>query len=186
MDKVKLGHNAFTYPMPMTLVGAVVDGKPNFMAVGWVSRVNARPPMIAVALGSHHTNAGIHEHGEFSVNIPDIELLKAVDYCGLVSGKRQDKSGVFELFYGDLAHAPMIQACPLTMECRLVQAVQLPTNTVFIGEIVEAFIGEQYLTDGKPDIQKLRPFTLTMPDNRYWAVGDQVGRAWGSGRDFTT
>ena len=63
MDKVKIGKNTFVYPMPMVLVGTVVNGKANFMAVGWVSRVNFNPPMIAVALGKYHyTNGGIHKN----------------------------------------------------------------------------------------------------------------------------
>jgi flavin reductase (DIM6/NTAB) family NADH-FMN oxidoreductase RutF len=79
MEKTKLNNNAFVYPMPVTLVGAVVEGKPNFMPVGWVSRVNARPPLIAVAIGRHHTNVGILEHGEFSVNVPSVDMLEATD-----------------------------------------------------------------------------------------------------------
>ena len=43
MSKVKIDTNAFTYPMPMTLVGAMVDGRPNFLAVAWVTRVNYPP-----------------------------------------------------------------------------------------------------------------------------------------------
>lgn len=59
MNKVKIGNNPFVYPMPMVLVGTVVDERANFMAVGWVSRVNFNPPMIAVALGKfHYTNTG--------------------------------------------------------------------------------------------------------------------------------
>jgi flavin reductase (DIM6/NTAB) family NADH-FMN oxidoreductase RutF len=184
MAKVEIAHNAFVYPMPMVLVGAMVQGRANFMAVGWVSRVNHRPPMIAVALGRHHTSAGIHERGEFSVNIPDQSLLEATDYCGLVSGQRRDKSGMFETFFGELRHAPMIEACPLTMACRLVQEVPLPSNTLFIGEIAAAYCEERCLTDGKPDVRLLRPFTLTMPDNNYWLVGDHAGKAWGAGKSF--
>jgi flavin reductase (DIM6/NTAB) family NADH-FMN oxidoreductase RutF len=184
MEKEKLSSNAFVYPMPMTLVGAMVEDKPNFMAAAWVSRVNNRPPMMAVAIGSHHTNAGIHEHRAFSVNIPSLDMLEVTDYCGLVSGRKVDKSELFTLFYGELAHAPMIEACPVSLACRLVQAVELPSNTLFIGEIVEAFASAEVVTDGKPDIEKMRPFTLTMPDNRYWTVGEVAGRAWGSGRGY--
>lgn len=184
MNKVKLNNNAFVYPMPVTLVGAVVEGKPNFMPVGWVSRVNHRPPLIAVAMGPHHTNAGIHEHGEFSVNIPSVDMLEVTDYCGLVSGRKVDKSELFTLFYGDLVHAPMIEVCPVTLACKLVQTVELPTNTLFIGEIVEAYAGADSMTDGRPDIEKIQPFSLTMPDNRYWRVGEYAGKAWGSGKQY--
>ena len=40
MSKIKIDSNAFTYPMPMTLVGAMVNNRPNFLAVAWVTRGN--------------------------------------------------------------------------------------------------------------------------------------------------
>ena len=185
MNKVKIGNNTFVYPMPMVLVGTVVDGKANFMAVGWVSRVNFNPPMIAVALGNfHYTNRGIHKNKTFSVNIPGSDLIEKVDFCGLVSGEKTDKSEIFDVFYGDQPTAPMIRECPLCMECKLHSAVDLPSNTLFIGEIVETYTEDRYLTDGKPDIEKINPFTLTMPDNNYWKVGENAGTAWSIGKDF--
>jgi len=171
--------------MPMVLVGSVVDKKANFMAVGWVSRVNFNPPMMAVALGKYHySNTGIHKHKAFSVNIPGMELIKKVDYCGLVSGGKVDKSIIFDIFYGDLPDAPMVQQCPVCMECKLVNEIDLPSNTLFIGEILETYIEERCLTEGKPDIKKINPFTLTMPDNNYWNVGEKAGKAWSIGKDF--
>ena len=185
MSKVKISNDAYVYPMPMVLVGAVVEGRVNFMAVGWVARVNYQPPMIAIALGGgHHTNAGIHEHKAFSVNMPGMDLIERVDYCGLASGKTTDKSQLFEVFYGEVPHAPMIRECPLTMECRLFEAVNLPSNTLFVGEIVAAHCDERFLTDGKPDVKKMSPFVLTMPDNNYWILGEQVGKAWHAGKSF--
>ncbi len=183
MPKIEIAKNAFPYPMPMVLVGTLVQGRPNVMAVGWVTRVNFKPPMIAVALGkTHYTNRGIHETGAFTVNVPSDDLLVKVDYCGLVSGKKEDKSTLFTLVRGENTGAPMIDECPLFMECTVVQVVELPTNEVFIGEIVGAYADTDCCTDGKPDIEKIRPFTLTMPDNRYWHIGDEAGKAWGAGK----
>jgi len=182
MDKIKIDSNAFVYPMPMTLVGAVVDGKPNFLAAAWVTRVNFKPPMIMVALGEHYTNAGIDANGAFSVNVPDVALMEKTDYCGIVSGRKVDKSKLFDVFYGSLPAAPLIRECPLSMACRLHQAVKLPFDTLYIGDIVEVYTEERYLTDGKPDVQKINPFTLTMPDNRYWRLGGEAGKAWSAGK----
>ena len=187
MARVKIDPNAFVYPMPMVLIGTTVENRANFMAVAWVSRVNARPPMIGVALGkNHYTNAGIHENKTFSVNIPGMDLLEKVDYCGLVSGKNDDKSRLFDIFDGELPNAPMIQQCPLCMECKLVNPVDLPTNTLFIGEIIGTYTEERFLTDGKPDVRKMIPFTLTMPDNNYWGMGNNVGQAWSIGKNLKT
>jgi len=182
MDKIKIDANAFVYPMPMVIVGAVVEGKPNFMAAAWVTRVNFKPPMIMVALGDHYTNRGIDATGAFSINVPDVALIEKTDYCGIVSGRKVDKSKLFDVYYGSLPGAPLIRECPLAMACRLNQAVKLPFDTLYIGDIVEVFTEERFLTDGKPDVKKMNPFTLTMPDNHYWRVGEMAGRAWSDGK----
>ena len=184
MEKVRIDNNAFVYPMPMSIVGAIVDGKANFMAVGWISRVNFKPPMIAVALGPHYTNKGIDAQKAFSVNIPGTALIEKTDYCGLVSGKNTDKSQLFDVFYGEEKGAPLIRECPVCMACKVCHEVQLPTNKLYIGEIVEVFTEDRYLSDGQPDIRKIAPFTLSMPDNNYWKVGEQVGSAWHIGKNL--
>lgn len=79
----------------------------------------------------------------------------------------------------------MIAECPLSLECRVMQTVDLGSHELFIADIVATWTEERFLDErGKHDITKLRPFTLTMPDNRYWAVGEQVGDAWSIGRTF--
>jgi flavin reductase (DIM6/NTAB) family NADH-FMN oxidoreductase RutF len=183
MQKIDIGNNVFPTPMPVVLVGSRVEGKVNFMAVGWVSRVNSRPPMVGIGINKvHYTPKGILENRAFSINVPGTDMVTVTDYCGLVSGKTTDKSVLFEVFYGELDAAPMIASCPLTLECRLTQTVDLPSNYFFIGEIVSAHCGEAFLKDGKPDMAKIDPLLLTMPDNRYWAVGKQVATAWSAGK----
>ena len=183
MEKIRIeSMDAYVYPMPMTIIGAVVEGKPKFMAAAWVSRVNFKPPMMMIALGPHHTNLGIDANGAFSINVPDVSLLEKTDYCGIVSGRKVDKSKLFDVFYGSLSGAPLIRECPVCIACRVNQAVKLPVDTLFIGDVVEVYTEERFLTNGKPDIQKVNPFTLTMPDNGYWRVGEKVGRAWSDGK----
>jgi flavin reductase (DIM6/NTAB) family NADH-FMN oxidoreductase RutF len=185
MQRVSISQQAFPYPMPMSIVSTVVDGKVNHMAVGWITRTNFQPPMIGVALNkSHHTNRGIREHRAFAVSIPSVDLVRAVDFTGLVSGANVDKSELFKVFYGAVEHAPMVAECPLAMACRLAQTVDQPTNEFFIGEIVEAYCAEQFMTGGSPDVEKINPITLTMPDNRFWAVGSRVAEAWSVGKGY--
>jgi flavin reductase (DIM6/NTAB) family NADH-FMN oxidoreductase RutF len=78
----------------------------------------------------------------------------------------------------------MVAGCPVTMECKVFEAVDLPSNTLFVGEIVAAYSEERYLSDGIPDVEKIQPFTLTMPDNNYWLVGGHAGKAWNIGKNF--
>lgn len=182
MEKQQI-HNNFFIPMPVVLVGTQVSGKANFMTVGWCARANANPPMIVCGIGNHHyTPKGIMETKTFSVNIPSAGLLEKTDYCGLVSGEKVDKSGVFDVFYGSLKTAPMIKECPVSLECRLVQTVPLPTNSLYIGEIVGAYADGRIIKEGKPDFPEIDPLFLTMPDNRYWTLGKYAGDAWSAGK----
>ncbi len=185
MAKVNLGANAFIYPMPVTLVGATVEGRANFLAVAWVMRVNREPPLLAVSLNkARFTSGGIRQHQTFSVNFPGAGLMEKADYCGLVSGRQVDKSSLFRVFYGELETAPLIEECPLGLECRLYEVVELPGSHLCIGEIVAAYADEDCLTDGQPDILKVNPLVLTMPDNHYWTVGARAGKAWAAGKDL--
>jgi flavin reductase (DIM6/NTAB) family NADH-FMN oxidoreductase RutF len=182
MEKQQI-HNNFFIPMPVVLVGTQVSGKANFMTVGWCARANANPPMIVCGIGNHHyTPKGIAETKAFSVNIPSAGLLEKTDYCGLVSGEKVDKSGVFDVFYGSLKTAPMIKECPVSLECRLVQTVPLPTNSLYIGEIVGAYADGRIIKEGKPDFPEIDRLFLTMPDNRYWTLGKYTGDAWSAGK----
>jgi len=182
MKKLNIGANIFI-PMPVTLVGSMVGEKPNFMAAGWMTRVNATPPYVAVAINkSHYTPIGIRETRFFSINLPGADMAVETDYCGFVSGDKTDKSAVFELYYGELKTAPMIQKCPLCLECKLVDVYEMPTNSLFIGEIIAAYAEDRYLTNGEPDAKKMSLMILTMPDNNYWAIGQHVGEAWSIGK----
>ncbi|MDD5421779.1 MAG: flavin reductase family protein, partial [Synergistaceae bacterium] len=73
---------------------------------------------------------------------------------------------------------------PVNMECRLIESVRLEVDTIFIGEVRNAWTEEKYLTNGTPDITKVSPFCLSMPDNRYWSIGEQVGKAWHDGLEL--
>jgi flavin reductase (DIM6/NTAB) family NADH-FMN oxidoreductase RutF len=188
MEKIPIGAKTFLYPNPTTLVGANVRGKPNFLAIGYCGIVQHSPAMIAVGSSkAHYTNAGIKENGTFSVNIPSEEMVRITDYCGIVSGKTVDKSTLFETFYGTLGTAPMIKECPINLECKLVQTLDYGyTHEVFIGEIVEAYSEERYLTGGLPDIKKIKPIVFSMHDYNYWKIGEHLGRGFNIGKKFRT
>jgi flavin reductase (DIM6/NTAB) family NADH-FMN oxidoreductase RutF len=185
MDKINLGSTIPAYPMPVSLVGAYVDGKPNFMAVAWFTMASYKPPRIAITLGKgHYTNPGIRENKTFSLCLPSEDMVEITDYCGIVSGKKTDKSEIFDLFYGELKTAPLIRDCPLCIECKLVKIVESGPNEIFIGEIMGTYTEERFLTDGKLDFKKMKPLILSQPDTSYWRLGVQVGKAWNIGKRY--
>ena len=185
MEKINIGKNGFIYPMPVTLLGVNVENKANFMTLAWVNRANMNPPVIAMGVNkNHYTQKGIAENKTFSINFPSADLIKETDYCGLVSGRNKDKSEIFDIFYGELETAPMIKQFPLSLECKLLDICKMATNDLITGEITGTYSEEKYLTDGKPDIKKINPLVLTMPDNNYWTIGENAGKAWNIGKSL--
>jgi flavin reductase (DIM6/NTAB) family NADH-FMN oxidoreductase RutF len=182
MSKITIEKNLFCLPWTQTILGTHLGDKVNFMALDWLTRVNYNPPMVGICVNKMNaSHSAILETREFSINVPSADMVALTDYTGIVSGEKVDKSKLFDVFYGELKSAPMIKNCPVTMECKLVQPVELPTNYFFIAEIMNIYTEERFLTDGKPDVKKINPFVLTMPDNRYWSIGECIGKAWHEG-----
>jgi flavin reductase (DIM6/NTAB) family NADH-FMN oxidoreductase RutF len=141
--------------------------------------------LTSVSLGmnkSHHTNQGIKENNTFSIDVPSTKMIKETDYCGLVSGKTEDKTPMFKTFYGVLETAPMIEQCPINMECQLIETVDLPNHDIFIGRIVETYCDENVQTEGVVDFGKVQPILFVMNDRSYWKIGERIGKAWDIGK----
>jgi flavin reductase (DIM6/NTAB) family NADH-FMN oxidoreductase RutF len=181
--KVDLGARNCLYPLPTVLIGALVDGKPNYITIAHVGIMDPG----AVSLGmnkAHYTNQGIKENQTFSINVPSVSQVKVTDYCGLVSGNQQSKAELFRTFYGSLKTAPMIEECALNMECQLAQTVDFPQYDIFIGKVVATHCDESVLTGGVLDLEKLQPILFAMNDRGYYGVGKKFAKAWSVGKDF--
>ena len=178
--KRKLGSRNLLYPMPVAVVGAIVDGKPNFCNVAHVGILNASPPhLISLGMGKTHlTNRGIRESRTVGISILSADRIVDIDYVGLVSGHRTDKSVVFEVAWGELGTAPLVADAPLAMECRLKDIYEIETHDIFIVEVVQAWADEEVLVDGKPDLSLVHPVLFDMSGPWYWSLGDRIGKPW--------
>ncbi len=177
----KLGPYNALYPMPTTLVGALVQGKPNFLAVAHVGILTHHH--LSIGLNKmHHSNQGIIENGTFSICLPTEKQLVETDYCGIVTGKNTDKARLFDVFYGDLKTAPMIRECPINMEMKLHKVLDYQTHDIFIGEIIQTYTDELVMSDGKIDIAKLKPLLFDMTSKKYWSLGPVAGDCWRAGK----
>ncbi len=184
MTKKTLNPQPLLWAHPTVLVGAVVDGKPDFATVAWTGVAASNPPTVTVALQHHrHSLKGIRQHDQFSINIPSTALVKEADYCGLISGSKTDKAADcgFKVFYGKLDKAPLIEQCPINLECKVTQTLVPGSHTLVIGEVVGVYVSEDCMTNGKPDVLKAKPFTFFPPD--YRGIGEAIGETFKCGRD---
>jgi flavin reductase (DIM6/NTAB) family NADH-FMN oxidoreductase RutF len=190
MARVKLEQGMGPTPIlaayPVVMVGAIVDGKPDFATVAWTGVAASVPPTISVALQHHrYSLRGIRQNMAFSVNIPSVDQLKETDFCGLVTGARVDKVSRcnFNVFYGNCDKAPLLDACPVVHACEVVQILNLGSHELIIGRIVETYVSDGCLTDGRPDATKMRP--LIYSGRGYSAVGASLGAAFEVGKTIS-
>ncbi len=181
--KEKLGPKLALYPSLTVLAGSLVDKKPNFLPIAHVGIADMNTLTLSMNR-THYTNLGIKHNKTFSVNIPSEAMVKKTDYCGLVSGKSTDKSGIFKVFYGELETAPMIEECPINMECKLLLTVDMPEHELFIGKVVQTYVSKEYMTGKAVDLTKVKPLLFNMWDRGYYQLGGKIADAWSIGKEL--
>jgi flavin reductase (DIM6/NTAB) family NADH-FMN oxidoreductase RutF len=185
MKKLKMGPQPMLWAHPTVLVGADVDGKPDFATIAWTGVVASTPPAVSIALQHpRYSLKGIRQNLTFSVNIPSRELVRETDYCGLISGAKTDKvkDCKFKVFYGKTPNAPLIEQCPINLECEVRHILNMGSHALVIGEVVETHVSEDCLTEGKPDVSKVKPFAF-LP-GKYHAIGEAFADAFSIGREI--
>jgi flavin reductase (DIM6/NTAB) family NADH-FMN oxidoreductase RutF len=186
MAKIKLESKAGPLPIlgfyPTIMIGANVDGKPDFTTVAWTGVAASMPPHITIALQHHrYSLKGVRQNMSFSVNIPSAAQVKETDYCGLASGARVDKTAdcAFLVFYGKLKNVPFIEQCPINHGCEVVQILNLGSHELIVGRIVESHVSEECLTNGRPDPAKVNP--ILFAGLGYYRIGEYLGDAFRCG-----
>jgi len=188
MAKVEIGAVPYVYPVPIVLIGAMVDGRANYATVGDCAIMGIRPALVAISLGEgHYTTRGVVATGAFSINIPSIDQLALVDHFGIVSGNDVDKSALVESEPGTL-DVPLLVSCPVNLECRVVEECTVEHRRIFIASVETTHIDEAFVSevDGR---RRIAPLTELDPilyalDNRYYSIGGPIGTGYQEGAKF--
>ena len=174
-NKKNLGNLLALYPKPITVVGAEVEGKVNWLVVGHTGVIGHDRILVSMSK-SHYTNQGVKKSKRLSVNLVSREMLPKADYVGSVSGATVNKSEVFAYHIGE-NDTPVIDASPLTMECEVVDIYETDGFDNFICAIVNTYAASDVLdSDGKLDYTKLKPVLFEFPTYSYLATGEIIGK----------
>ena len=175
MGKKDLGSLLALYPKPLTVVGAMVNGKPNWLIVGHTGIIGHNRVLVSMSK-SHYTNQGIVQSHKLSINLVSREMLPQADYVGSVSGAEVDKSASFAYHMGE-GGSPIIDQSPLTMECEVVDTYESEGFDNFICKILHTYADEKVLDgEGKLDYTKLKPVLFEFPTYSYIATGEIIGK----------
>lgn len=172
--KKNIGAELALYPAPVVVVGAMVNGKPNWTLVAHAGTV-AHSHLMVSMVQAHYTNQGIRENKVFSVNVVDESWLKQADRMGVVSGNKEDKSGAFAYTVGE-SGAPLIDAAKVSVECGLEHHFEVQGFDNFVGKILATYADESVLNEaGKLNYHVFKPVLFEFPTYEYFITGDKVG-----------
>ena len=174
-EKKNIGNVLALYPKPMTVVGAEVEGKVNWLVVGHTGIIGHDRVLVSMSK-SHYTNQGIRKPKKLSINLVSREMLPQADYVGSVSGASVNKSGVFKYHWGENG-TPVIDASPLTMECNVEDIFETEGFDNFICSIANTYAAPEVLdSEGKLDYTQLKPVLFEFPTYSYIATGEIIGK----------
>ena len=182
MSFITLKPGTLLSPVPAALIGSGAEEGSglvqNLMTAAWAGTVCSDPPMVSVSIRpSRYTYELVEKSGEFTVNLTDRGLLKAADYCGVRSGREEDKfarCGLTKVRAEGLRLAPAIAESPVYLACRVQNRLALGSHVMYIGEIVSMGIRED-LMDKSGAIRLEKAGLIAYSHGVYNALGEALG-----------
>lgn len=184
MERKDFGARPYLFPQPVLIIGTYnEDGTPNAMNAAWGGIVGADE--ILIDLSQHQTTDNIVRSKAFTVSMGTVEYLKACDYVGLVSGKKEPekvKKAGFTVTKSKHVNAPLINELPVTLECSLEEIIG---GSKYLGKIVNVSVDESVLgSDGDVTLDLFHPITYETVHHTYYSLGKKEGSAFHDGTEL--
>ena len=166
------------YPLPVVLVSAAgTDGEQNLFTVAWAGTVCTAPPMVSISVRpERHSYHMIRESGAFVINLTTEDLVYAVDYCGVKSGRDVNKWEKMKLtpVPGEKGSAPLVAESPVNIECSVTEVRELGSHHMFVAQVTAVHAREEYMDgSGKFDLAKANPIVYS--HGPYYSLGKPLG-----------
>lgn len=178
MAKITWKPGNMLYPLPAVMVScADKEGRDNILTIAWTGTTCSDPPMLSISVRkerySYHM---IEETGEFVVNLTTQALVRAVDFCGVRSGKDTDKWKEMRLTRekADIVKAPMIRESPVNIECRVTERKDLGSHVMYQAKVVSVHVDEVYMDEKqKFHLEDAKPIVYS--HGTYFSLGRPLG-----------
>lgn len=167
------------YPLPVVMVSmADGAGNRNIITIAWAGTVCTNPPMVSISVRpERHSYAILRDTGEFVINLSTRELVYAVDFCGVKSGREVDKFqalGLTALPAREVG-APLIGESPVNIECKVRQIMELGSHHMFLADVASVHADEKYMDEKRKfHLEKAEPIVYS--HGAYFACGQELGR----------
>ncbi len=176
--KIKWKGGTLLAPVPAVMVSCGTMEKPNIITIGWTGILCSDPPKTYISVRPQRYSHGlIKESGKFVINLTTESLVKATDFCGVRSGRDNDKfakCGLTAVPAHELSDAPVIAECPVSLECKVTDIIPLGSHDMFMADIVAVDV-DPSLVDEKGALHLGRAGLISYAHGDYFAQGKKLG-----------
>ena len=167
------------YPLPAVLISCgESEQEYNLFTVAWTGTVCTNPPMCYISVRpERHSYEIIKRTGEFVINLTTASLARATDWCGVRSGRDYDKFAEMGLTAETAAvvKAPVVAESPVSIECRVKQIVPLGSHDMFIADVVNVLVDEEYINPETGKLELERADMIAYSHGEYFHLGKAIG-----------
>ena len=164
-------------PLPPALVSCGTPEHPNVLTIAWTGIVNTIPPMTYISVRPERYSYDlIKNSGEVVINLPTEELVPAIDFCGVKSGRDLDKIAACGLHTepGETVQAPLILESPVHLACKVRQVLPLGSHDMFLADITAVRVDEDYM-DANGRLCMERCHLAAYIHGTYYSIGQALG-----------
>jgi flavin reductase (DIM6/NTAB) family NADH-FMN oxidoreductase RutF len=179
-EKRLLEPSTYLFPAPCVVVSCAAGGETNLITLAWAGTLCSEPPQVGIGVRrSRHSHGLLVSGGDFVINIPAEDQARAVDFCGVRSGREVNKweATGLKAAPAEKVAAPLIDEFPVNLECVIRRTLELGSHDLFIGEIVAVRVDEAVVgPDGRIDDKRIKPLVYSF-GGRYRGLGSLAGTA---------
>lgn len=165
--KKKLLNELLLYPCPVVLVTTRYNGIDNVITISWIGIASSHPEYVTIAIKpERYSHLLLSGSMVFGINIPNVNLIDIVDYCGNTSGRNQDKFSACKItkFPAETIDVPLIQECPINIECRVEHIIPLGSHNLFIARVTNKLVNNGLPDDLIQLTSMLTPISYIRPE----------------------
>ena len=177
MAKVVWKGGTLLSPVPPVMVSCGDMDNSNIITIAWTGILNSNPPKTYISVRpQRHSFEIIKNTREFVINLTPAALVKEADYCGVYTGAKVDKFQKCGFTKGaaSTVGCPIIEECPMNLECKVTDIVELGSHHMFIADITAINVDESLLDEkGKLRLDKAK--LAAFAHGQYFELGKKIG-----------
>ncbi|MBQ2765799.1 MAG: flavin reductase family protein [Clostridia bacterium] len=176
--KLKWKGGTLLAPLPAVMVSCGTMDKPNIITIGWTGIINSDPAKTYISIRpSRYSYELVKKAGKFVINLATEDLARATDYCGVRSGRDEnkfEKCSLTAVPAHELEDTPVIAESPISLECRVTDIVPLGTHDMFVADVVAVDVAPS-LFDEKGALHLELAKLIAYSHGDYFALGRKLG-----------